>query len=99
MISGDTISNMSLDAVLAEHKARRAKDKQAIMTMVVKQAKPDPVTHLTRLGNEELVAAIDPQTKQLLLYDHGKESGGREGGWFRGPVDVCMLFVVKLLNP
>ncbi|GAQ80574.1 eukaryotic translation initiation factor eIF-2B epsilon subunit [Klebsormidium nitens] len=79
LISGDTISNMSLDAVLAEHKARRAKDKQAIMTMVVKQAKPDPVTHLTRLGNEELLAAIDPQTKQLLLYDHGKESGGREG--------------------
>jgi translation initiation factor eIF-2B subunit epsilon len=79
LISGDTISNMSLEGVLAEHKARRVKDKQAIMTMVVKQAKPDPITHLSRLGNDELLAAIDPQTKQLLHYDHGKESGGREG--------------------
>ena len=34
LVSGDTVSNCDLGAVLAEHKRRRVKDKNAIMTMV-----------------------------------------------------------------
>ncbi|EFJ09409.1 hypothetical protein SELMODRAFT_129936 [Selaginella moellendorffii] len=68
LVSGDTVSNMPLKEVIQEHKARRTKDKLAVMTMVVKRCKPSPLTHQTRLGNEELVLAIDPATKQLLHY-------------------------------
>lgn len=77
-MSGDTVSNMSLKEVVKEHQERRMKDKLAVMTMVVKRAKPSPSTCQTRLGNDELLLAIDPQSKQLLHYDPGRESGGRD---------------------
>jgi hypothetical protein len=78
LVSGDTVSNMSLTEVVKEHQERRKKDKLAVMTMVVKRAKPSPSTYQTRLGNDELLLAIDPQSKQLLHYDTGRESGGRD---------------------
>ncbi|KAG0601733.1 hypothetical protein M758_11G136100 [Ceratodon purpureus] len=78
LVSGDTVSNMSLKEVVKEHQERRKKDKLAVMTMVVKRAKPSPSTYQTRLGNDELLLAIDPQSKQLLHYDPGRESGGRD---------------------
>lgn len=34
LVSGDTVSNMALGPVLEAHRARREKDKNAIMTMV-----------------------------------------------------------------
>ncbi|KAI9084829.1 hypothetical protein K1719_033235 [Acacia pycnantha] len=69
LISGDTVSNMSLTQALQEHKERRKKDNDAIMTMVIKRSKPHPATHQTRLGTDELFMAIDPNTKQLLYYE------------------------------
>ncbi|XP_057961800.1 uncharacterized protein LOC131153477 [Malania oleifera] len=69
LITGDTVSNMSLTQALQEHKERRKKDSNAVMTMVIKQSKPSPVTHQSRLGTDELFMAIDPQSKQLLSYD------------------------------
>lgn len=69
LISGDTVSNMSLKEALQEHKERRKSDKLSVMTMVVKRSKPSTVTHQTRLGNDELLLAIDPLTKELLYYD------------------------------
>lgn len=76
LVSGDTVSNMCLTQALKEHKERRKKDMLAVMTMVIKQSKPSSLTHQTRLGNDELLMAIDPETKQLLYYedkaDHSK---------------------------
>ncbi|CAA7391819.1 unnamed protein product [Spirodela intermedia] len=69
LISGDTVSNAALVKVLEEHKERRKKDPQAIMTMLVKDVKPSYLTHHTRLGNDEIFMAIDPVTKQLLYYE------------------------------
>ncbi|KAJ8760715.1 hypothetical protein K2173_017784 [Erythroxylum novogranatense] len=69
LISGDTVSNMSLTEALQEHKERRKKDSNAVMTMVIKQSKPSPITCQSRLGTDELFVAIDPQTKQLLYYE------------------------------
>lgn len=69
LISGDTVSNMSLSQVLQEHKERKKKDSNAIMTMVIKQSKPSPITRQTRLGADELFMAIDPNTKQLLYFE------------------------------
>lgn len=69
LVSGDTVSNMSLTRAIQEHKERRKKDSNAVMTMVIKQSKPSPITHQSRLGTDELFMAIDPQTKQLLYYE------------------------------
>lgn len=69
LISGDTVSNMSLAKALSEHKDRRKKDPLAIMTMVIKHSKPSALTHQTRLGNDEIIMAIDPDTKELLYYE------------------------------
>ncbi|KAL3838343.1 hypothetical protein ACJIZ3_022934 [Penstemon smallii] len=69
LVAGDTVSNMSLTDALKEHKERRRKDSNAVMTMVIKQSKPSAVTRQSRLGTEELFMAIDPDTKQLLYYE------------------------------
>lgn len=69
LISGDTVSNMSLTEALEEHKERKKKDSNAVMTMVIKRSKPSPVTHQSRLGTDELFMAIDPDSKQLLYYE------------------------------
>lgn len=75
LVSGDTVSNMSLRQVLQEHKERRRKDKLSVMTMVVKHTKPSSVTHQNRFGNEELLLGVDPETKQLLCYEDKKDYG------------------------
>ncbi|XP_076893546.1 uncharacterized protein LOC143545562 [Bidens hawaiensis] len=75
LISGDTVSNMNLSEALQEHKQRRQKDSNAVMTMVIKQSKPSPITRQTRLGTDELFMAIDPITKQLLYYDDKSDNG------------------------
>lgn len=76
LISGDTVSNMSLTQALQEHKERKKKDNNAVMTMIIKKSKPSPITRQSRLGTDELFMAIDPNTKQLLYYedkaDHSK---------------------------
>lgn len=38
LVFGDLVSNVRLDEVVRAHKARRRTDKDAIMTMVVKEA-------------------------------------------------------------
>ena len=63
------MSNVALTKALEEHKERRKKDPQAIMTMLVKDVKPSYVTRQTRLGNDAIFVAVDPQTKQLLYYE------------------------------
>ncbi|KAJ0014642.1 hypothetical protein Pint_20621 [Pistacia integerrima] len=76
LISGDTVSNMSLTQALKEHKERKKKDSNAVMTMIIKQSKTSSITRQSRLGTDELFMAIDPGTNQLLYYedkaDHSK---------------------------
>ncbi|XP_073310206.1 uncharacterized protein [Primulina huaijiensis] len=74
LVTGDTVSNMSLTQVLKEHKERRRKDSNAVMTMVIKQSKPSAVTRQSRIGTDELFLAIDPDTKQLLHYEDKSEN-------------------------
>lgn len=69
LISGDTVSNMSLAKALYEHKERKKKDPHAVMTMIIKHSKPSVLTHQTRLGDDEIFMAIDPETKELLYYE------------------------------
>lgn len=69
---------MSLNQALQEHKERKKKDSNAVMTMIITQSKPSPITRQSRLGTDELFMAIDPSTNQLLYYedkpDHSKGS-------------------------
>ncbi|KAL2504619.1 Trimeric LpxA-like enzyme [Abeliophyllum distichum] len=69
LVTGDTVSNMPLTLALKEHKERRRKDNNAVMTIVITQSKPSSITNQSRLGMEELFMAIDPDTKQLLYYE------------------------------
>ncbi|XP_042024310.1 translation initiation factor eIF-2B subunit epsilon-like isoform X1 [Salvia splendens] len=69
LVTGDTVSNMPLTQALKEHKERKKRDSNAVMTMIIKQSKPSPITHQSRLGTEELFMAIDPKTKELLYYE------------------------------
>ncbi|PWA43769.1 Armadillo-type fold [Artemisia annua] len=90
LVSGDTVSNMSLTQALHEHKERRRKDNFAVMTMVVKQSKPSQVTRQTRLGTDELFMAIDSTTKQLYYYEDKADE-------FKGSLTLDKSFLAE--NP
>lgn len=60
---------MNLTQALHEHKERRKKDPLAVMTMIIKHSKPSNLTHQTRFGSDEVLMAIDPQTKELMFYE------------------------------
>ena len=45
LVSGDIVSNLPLERVLQEHRDRRTKDKNSIMTMLLREASPG---HRTR---------------------------------------------------
>ncbi|KAF9906888.1 hypothetical protein BX616_000581 [Lobosporangium transversale] len=61
LVSGDVVSNMKLDKVLEEHRARRQADKSAIMTMVLKKASP----HHRSDGS---LFVLDQSSKECLHY-------------------------------
>jgi translation initiation factor eIF-2B subunit epsilon len=65
---------MSLKDALHEHNDRRKKDPLAVMTMIIKHSKPDVPTSQTRLGNDEIVMAINPETKELHYYEDRVDS-------------------------
>lgn len=67
LVSGDVVSNMALAPALAAHRARRKTDKQVLMTMVTKTVSTRQ--RLQRLGDPELVVALDHDTHQLLAYE------------------------------
>ena len=73
LVSGDVISNMNLEPALVKHRARREKSKDAIMTMVLREA---GVGHRTMSKGSRPVFVIDPVTKRCLHYE---EMGGRRG--------------------
>lgn len=74
LVTGDTVSNMSVAEALQEHKERRKKDSNVVMTMVIRKSKPSAITHQSRLGTDELFMAINPDTKQLLYYEDRADS-------------------------
>ena len=74
LVSGDVISNMNLEPALVKHRARREKSKDAIMTMVLREA---GVGHRTKSKGSRPVFVIDPVTERCLHYE---EMGSRRGG-------------------
>lgn len=66
LISGDVISNLSLESALAKHRARREKDKNAIMTMVLREAGQE---HRTKSTGRRPVFVIDPDADRCVHYE------------------------------
>ena len=66
LMSGDVISNMNLEPALVAHRARREKDKNAIMTMILRESGAE---HRFNSKNSRPVFAIDPRAERCLYYD------------------------------
>jgi translation initiation factor eIF-2B subunit epsilon len=66
LVYGDVVSNLPLEAALTAHRARRAKDKNAIMTMVLREA---GATHRTKARGTSPVFVIDPQKDRCLHFE------------------------------
>ena len=83
LVTGDLVSNVRIDEVVRVHKERRKVDRDAIMTMVVKESgvvhrtrfvelRRDPgcpTEHQNRSKGESAVFVVDPETEQLLHYE------------------------------
>ncbi|KAJ8297595.1 hypothetical protein KUTeg_024126 [Tegillarca granosa] len=65
LIYGDTLANIKLQNIVEEHKKRREKDKNSLMTMVFKKAPPG---HHTRCKEEEVVMAVENTTNRVVHY-------------------------------
>ncbi|EIN07464.1 nucleotide-diphospho-sugar transferase [Punctularia strigosozonata HHB-11173 SS5] len=66
LVMGDLVSNIRIDEVVREHKERRKTNKDAIMTMVVKES---GAKHRTRSRGDASVFVIDSQTSECLHYE------------------------------
>lgn len=66
VVSGDVISNLPIEGALAEHRARRALDKNAIMTMVLREA---GLQHRTKSTSVSPIFVIDPTKDRCLHYE------------------------------
>lgn len=73
LISGDVVCNMNFSKILQSHKDRKNKDRNTIMTMVLREAS---VFHRTRPRNDPGVFLLDADTNRCLRY---KNHAGRIG--------------------
>lgn len=65
-VYGDVISNINMAPAVAEHKARREKDKKAIMTMVLRDAGD---AHRSKSQTTRPVFVVDPEKQRCLHYE------------------------------
>lgn len=66
IVYGDVVSNLPLGPALAAHRARRTKDKNAIMTMVLREA---GTNHRTKAQSTSPVFVIDPSKDRCLHFE------------------------------
>lgn len=71
LISGDIVSNIDFKSVLSAHRERKIKDKNSIMTMVLREASP---LHRTRARSGAGLFVIDSPTSQCLRYESAPNS-------------------------
>jgi translation initiation factor eIF-2B subunit epsilon len=67
LVYGDLVSNLPMEAALAAHKARRLADKNAIMTMVLRDGGLGP--HRTKGHGITPVFVVDPTKNRCLHYE------------------------------
>ncbi|KAG6878692.1 hypothetical protein C0993_011507 [Termitomyces sp. T159_Od127] len=66
LVMGDLVSNIRIDEVVRVHRERRKTNKDAIMTMVVKES---GARHRTKARGDSSVFVLDPQTSECLYYE------------------------------
>ena len=66
LVPGDVVSNLQLAPLIAQHKARRELDKDAVLTTLMKKIPP---THKSRRVGEEKLVVLSGETGRLLLYE------------------------------
>ena len=66
LVSGDVVSNISIGPVLAKHRTRRGKDRNAIMTMVLREAGSE---HRTKSTGRRPVFVIDSEADRCVHYE------------------------------
>ncbi|KAJ5297778.1 hypothetical protein PENANT_c012G01579 [Penicillium antarcticum] len=66
VVSGDVISNLPIEGALAAHRTRRETDKNAIMTMVLREAGRN---HRTKSTSTSPVFVIDPTKNRCVHYE------------------------------
>ena len=75
LMKGDIVTNMSLTAVLQQHRARAQRDKSMLMSLVLKQVNrtDNAAAGGVRSLDDDSMIGLVPATGQLLLY-HNKWS-------------------------
>ncbi len=73
VVSGDVVSNFPLVSALAKHRARRVADKNAIMTMVLREA---GMGHRAKASGARPVFIIDPIKERCLHYEEMRLGSG-----------------------
>ncbi|KAK6524645.1 hypothetical protein TWF281_011548 [Arthrobotrys megalospora] len=71
LVSGDIVSNVSLQGILKEHKARKLVDKNCIMTSVLREISPG---HRSRPRGENALVVLDQNRQRILHYEYLKQS-------------------------
>lgn len=66
LVSGDVVSNISIGPVLAKHRARREKNRNAIMTIVLREAGSE---HRTKSTGRIPIFVIDPEVDRCIHYE------------------------------
>lgn len=66
VVSGDIVSNFPIEKALRQHKNRREKDKNAIMTMILREAEPGIHDHS---GGIVPTFVLDPTKHRCLHYE------------------------------
>ncbi|KAI5122066.1 hypothetical protein M0805_006049 [Coniferiporia weirii] len=66
LVAGDLVSNVRIDEVVRAHKERRRTNRDAIMTMVVKES---GAVHRTRPRGETSIFVLDSHTQECLHYE------------------------------
>ena len=92
LVSGDVVSNISLAPALARHRARREKDKNAIMTMVLREA---GMRHRTQSSGRRPLFVIDPDAERCVHYE---EMGRRAKSGRRVQLDPLLLSTHRQLE-
>ena len=66
LVPGDVLSNLQLGPLIEAHKARRAVDRDAVLTTVMKRV---PTSHHSRRAGEEKLVVLAGETGRLLMYE------------------------------
>ncbi|KAI9218258.1 nucleotide-diphospho-sugar transferase [Blastocladiella britannica] len=111
LVSGDVISNLRLDAVVAAHRARKLADKNTVMTMVLKSGSPfhgargphalfclDPAQHNKCL---QYLPLDDPRQSTALLLPDMLDAHRQivlRNDFIDCGIDICTVEVLALFS-